>query len=382
MSCGINRQINSSSNYQKMYYYAEKSCIITCVYSNFNNLIEQTYNIVIKGDLPNMTEERQIIINTDTRQITGKPQITHKSTIQSVQPKISTALDIVLYSLSATSKRQYQHTFSQWLQFAQNNEFTSVELSPENIIGFMENSQLAHSTKTTRLSHLRKLLEALHAQQPDNIQIESWYKQIKLLKVKRDVDTAQNEREKHALKPKQIHDAFAVWSDNTTLHKRNRALLAVLFYAGLRRSEAVVLQWRDIDFETGLITVKHGKGDKERTVPMLSDTQKEMLLEWYSITEERIFVFCGMRKGDTLGKDKPISTNAIWNVIKTTGHMIGVDNLAPHDARRTLLTNGLQSGANVADMQFIAGHSNPQTTLGYAIVKDAKEVAGRVKLNF
>lgn len=325
-----------------------------------------------------MTEERQIIIDTDTRQITGKSEI---STIQTV-PKITTALDIVMYSLSATSKRLYQHTFNQWMLFAQDNDFRPIELTPENIIAFMENSNLAHSTKTTRLSHLRKLLQTLHAQQPDNIRIESWYKQVKLLKVKRDVHTAQNEREKHSLKPRQIHNAFAVWSDNTKLHSRNRALLAVLFYAGLRRSEAVALQWRDIDFEAGLITVRHGKGDKERTVPMLSDTQKEMLLEWHSVTEERIFVFCGMRKGDTLGVDKPISTNAIWNLIKTTGHMIGVDNLAPHDARRTLLTNGLQSGANVADMQFIAGHANPQTTLSYAVIKDAKEVAGRVKLNF
>jgi integrase/recombinase XerD len=83
-----------------------------------------------------------------------------------------------------------------------------------------------------------------------------------------------------------------------------------------------------------------------------------------------------------LSADKPMSTNAIWNLIKATGQAIGVANLAPHDARRTLLTNGLQAGTNVADMQFIAGHSNPQTTLGYAVVKDAKEVKGRVKLNF
>ena len=321
-----------------------------------------------------MIDERQVIINTETG--------TNSITIQTAVPTIETALDVVLYSLSATSKRQYQHTFKQWLQFAQANGFHPVVLSPEHIIGFIESADLAHRTKSTRLSHLRKLLETMHAQQPDNVQIESWYKQVKLLKVKRNPETSHTEREKHALKPKQIHDAFAVWSGDSKLHKRNRALLAILFYAGLRRSEVAVLQWRDIDLDSGLITVQHGKGDKARTVPMLSETQRECLRDWYDVTQGRTYVFCGMRKGDRLEADKPMSTNAIWNVVKATGEIIGIDNLAPHDARRTLLTNALQSGANVADAQFIAGHSNPQTTLGYAVVKDAKEVAGRVKLNY
>lgn len=305
-----------------------------------------------------------------------------QTTIQTTAATLQTAFDIVLYSLSATSKRQYQHTFKLWVAYAHDNGFRAMDLSAQNIIGFLDSQDLAHRTKTARLSHLRKLLETLHAQAPDNVQIESMYKQIKLLKVKRDENTPSIEREKHALKPVQIHEAFKVWHDNTKLHTRNRTLLAVLFYAGLRRSEAAALQWRDIDLENGIISVRHGKGDKERSVPILSDTLTQYLHEWEAVTDGRTFVFCGMRKGDHLDKDKAIGTNAIWKVIKATGEIIGIENLAPHDARRTLLTNALQSGANVADAQFIAGHANPQTTLGYAVVKDAKEVAGRVKLNY
>ena len=55
---------------------------------------------------------------------------------------------------------------------------------------------------------------------------------------------------------------------------------------------------------------------------------------------------------------------------------------APHDARRTLLTDILNNGGSVADAQFIAGHSNPQTTLRYAKVSDAKEVKGRIKTSY
>ena len=56
--------------------------------------------------------------------------------------------------------------------------------------------------------------------------------------------------------------------------------------------------------------------------------------------------------------------------------------IAPHDARRTLLTDILNNGGSVSDAQFIAGHSNPQTTLRYAKVSDAKEVKGRIKTSY
>ena len=297
-------------------------------------------------------------------------------------PQFQNALDILLYSLSVTSKRQYEHTYREWEAFAKSSQFQSSELSPQNIISFIESSDLAHRTKMARLSHLRKLLETLNAEQPDNVQVESWHKQVKLLKVKRNVENQSVEREKHALRRNQIYDVFKCYPKDTKLHIRNRAILAVLFYAGLRRSEAAALEWRDIDLEVGLITVRHGKGDKERTVPILSDTLTEYLAQWDVVTDGRTYVFCGMRKGDRLADDKPIGANAIWELVRDAGTIIGIGNLAPHDARRTLITNALQSGANIADAQFIAGHANPQTTLGYAVVKDAKEVAGRVKLNY
>ena len=77
----------------------------------------------------------------------------------------------------------------------------------------------------------------MHAQEPDNVQIESWYKQVKLLKIKREGNSDITEREKHALKPRQIHDVFKVWETGSKRDTRNRALLAILFYAGLRRAE-------------------------------------------------------------------------------------------------------------------------------------------------
>ena len=80
-----------------------------------------------------------------------------------------------------------------------------------------------------------------------------------------------------------------------------------------------------------------------------------------------------------MAKDAPMKDHAAYAVLHETGDKLGIDFLSPHDMRRTLLQTALANGASVADMQFIAGHSRPETTLNYAKVKDAKEVQGRVK---
>jgi len=58
---------------------------------------------------------------------------------------------------------------------------------------------------------------------------------------------------------------------------RNRALIAVLWRCGLRISEALALELRDVDLEAGTVRVRHGKGDKSRTVGI--DEQTAALLE-------------------------------------------------------------------------------------------------------
>lgn len=296
---------------------------------------------------------------------------------------LQAAMELLLYSLSSTSKRIYANTFAAWQRFAQTQGFPTFALSPANLIAFLESEELSHSSKQARLSHLRRLLQALHAAYPNVPTIQSMYEQVKLLKVKRSADARpENERNKIALARQQVFQAFAVWNEDSKLHRRNRALLAVLFYAGLRRSEAAALLWDDLDLVQGMLRVRHGKGDKERTIPFLGDETPILLLRaWKACIEERMFVFCGVRKGDHLDVDKPMTDQAVYNVIKATSAVVGID-FAPHDARRTLLTRALEAGSNVKDMQFIAGHANAETTLRYAIVKDAHEVKGRTKLDY
>ena len=54
-------------------------------------------------------------------------------------------------------------------------------------------------------------------------------------------------------------------------------MIRLLIYTGLRRSELVALRWSDVDVEAGVVTVRHGKGDKERVAAILDSTDGTQL---------------------------------------------------------------------------------------------------------
>ena len=82
---------------------------------------------------------------------------------------------------------------------------------------------------------------------------------------------------------------------------RNRALIAVLWRSGLRISEALALELRDVDLEAGTLRVRHGKGDKSRTVG-LDEQTSALLARWLDRRRRlgpgaRSPVFCTLHGG-------------------------------------------------------------------------------------
>lgn len=293
---------------------------------------------------------------------------------------ISSAIDIILYSLSSASKRQYEHTYKLWNQFARLRGWKPSEVTAHHVIEFLEASEVSHRTQQARLSHLRKLVHAIYAEYPDNLLAKRMYEGLKLLKLKRTDSEKQSRRAKVTLTSKQVHNALDVFADDTKVHTRNRAMLAILLYCGVRRSELVALQWQDINLDEMLITVEHGKGDKSRTIPILGG--HEYIQAWHIIAGHRTYVFSGMAKGDKFGDDKPMTTHAVYKVISKVQKELNLDKLSPHDFRRTLITNAIEAGTPLNIVQGIAGHENSEMTMEYAKKKDAKAMRTLTKLTY
>ena len=146
------------------------------------------------------------------------------------------------------------------------------------------------------------------------------------------------------------------------LHLRNRALMELIYGAGLRVSEAMALDWELLRLEQGLVRV-HGKGGRERIVPIGREAAAA-LAAWREVSTDRGAVFLN-RTGTRL------STRSAWRIVRDAGASQGVPGLHPHALRHSCATHLLGSGADLRAIQEQLGHARLSTTQRYTHVDAA-----------
>jgi len=147
---------------------------------------------------------------------------------------------------------------------------------------------------------------------------------------------------------------------------RNRALVELVYSAGLRSSEAVGLDLVDVDFEQELVHVRNGKGGKERVVPL-----GEEAAHWVSryLHDARPALAAGARN------DAP-PLSALF--LSVRGRRLDTSTLRrlaphPHRLRHAFATHLLEGGADLRTIQELLGHSSLSTTQIYSHV-DARHL--------
>ena len=139
-------------------------------------------------------------------------------------------------------------------------------------------------------------------------------------------------------------------------NKKHKAILALGLSCGLRVSEVVGLNISDIDSKRKVIHVKNAKGRKDRIVP-LSDDLLSILREYYKEYKPKQKLFNGQFK-------TAYSVSSCSNIVKK---YLGNDKHF-HLLRHSSFTSMLENGTDLRVIQVVAGHSNVQTTCGYAHV--------------
>lgn len=148
--------------------------------------------------------------------------------------------------------------------------------------------------------------------------------------------------------------------------ERDLALVDVLYSTAARVSEIAALNRSDIDFvESGCIV--HGKGGKERPVYLNATAAYHLQMYLQGRTDGNPALFVGCRK-----PHKRLSRNGIEEILRRLGRAAGVDNVHPHRYRRTALTNAANRGMPLQDVQYLAGHASPDTTMIYCTVDRSK----------
>ena len=163
-----------------------------------------------------------------------------------------------------------------------------------------------------------------------------------------------------APKLEEIDDLVDTFDPTTALGVRNRALVELVYSAGLRSAEAVGLDLGDVDFEQELVHVRSGKGAKDRIVPLGEEAAHFVSLYLHRArpelargAENALFLSARGRRLDT-------ST-----LRRLTPH--------PHRLRHAFATHLLEGGADLRTIQELLGHSSLSTTQMYSHV-DAKRL--------
>ena len=144
---------------------------------------------------------------------------------------------------------------------------------------------------------------------------------------------------------------------------RDAALLALLFGAGLRRSEVIALEVRDVSPDGRAVTVRRGKGGKGRKIAIGAATGAA-LGELIRRLSDPGPVIRRVSKKDRLERGG-ISGEAVRKRLIRLCQLAGVDRITPHDCRRTFCGALLDAGADLAVVARLMGHGSVQVTAGY-----------------
>lgn len=142
---------------------------------------------------------------------------------------------------------------------------------------------------------------------------------------------------------------------------RDRAILEMLYGAGLRVSEIVSARLEDLKLDVGYVLVR-GKGDKERIAP-LGRPSLEALSEYVNCgrnvlagkkVSPQLFIARGARK---------LTRQRVWQLVQQASAAIG--KASPHMLRHSCATHMVENGADLRTLQTILGHADISTTQIY-----------------
>jgi len=185
---------------------------------------------------------------------------------------------------------------------------------------------------------------------------------------------------------KQLYEAtFLPHRENTlAMGQRDRAIIAIFYGCGLRRTEGINLNITDIDLQQRLVFVRKGKGNKQRYVPVANKHAEDIRSylqegrDWFLYHHNTCEQWQSMRWGKPLPKKKHADDNAFF--INIYGERMQAfyqrlsfmkqraeinKNVTLHGLRHSIATHLLQSGMDIEEIAKFLGHASLASTQIY-----------------
>lgn len=171
------------------------------------------------------------------------------------------------------------------------------------------------------------------------------------------------------LSRKEMLDLLNAPVPTTRLGLRDRAMLELLYAAGMRVSELISLRPLNLDLQRGVVRI-FGKGDKERYVP-LHDAAVIRMTDYlrdvrpvFNPVDDNLFL---NRSG------RGLSRQGIWKLVKRYALVAGIRKpISPHTFRHSFATHLLEGGADLRSVQLLLGHADMNATELYTHVQSGR----------
>jgi len=171
------------------------------------------------------------------------------------------------------------------------------------------------------------------------------------------------------LSPQQVDDLLMAPIESDKYWRRDRVLLELLYATGCRASELSNLRTQDVHLDEGFCMC-HGKGDKQRLVPLgrsaieavklYQELERSELSQKSPAAVDRLLL---SYRGRRLRRER------IWELLKRYAARVGIpSDISPHTLRHSFATHMLAGGADLRQVQEMLGHASIATTQIYTHV--------------
>lgn len=248
-----------------------------------------------------------------------------------------------LRGYSVNTQRTYLQHFKEFLLFFYESHPIDIsEAEIRNFILFLiEKRKLSKSTQNQAINSIKFFYEQVLMQERKVYYIERPIKDKRLPEVLSQEEVMR------------IFDALA--------NIKHKAMLMLIYSAGLRRSEMLNLRIGDADFDRNIVFIRGGKGHKDRQ-SVLSQNLVPLLQEYLKEYRPGFWLFEGP-------KGERYSASSLQQILKQASAKAGLKKVVRlHMLRHSFATHLLESGTSTRYIQVLLGHESPKTTEIYAHV--------------
>lgn len=278
--------------------------------------------------------------------------------------------DLLAGQLAPSSIAMYQRDFGAYLTFAGSlHESIKASTLARWRTTLAQDTNMSPNTINRMLSAVKRIMREAAAQGYMSHEIAAAFDQVAGVKVAAMKDRIKTNA-RVRIEPTEMRTVCETPATDALIGLRDTALLATLASSGLRVSELAELTSAQIKRKKGgYILLIRGKNDVEFRDAHLSKEAYDHIQRWLAarpINSSYIFTaFDG--RGERL-TDRPLSTEAVWLIVRKYSQTVGMDDVKPHDFRRFVGTELARKDIRLA--QKALGHKRIETTARHYVLDE------------